>query len=79
MLALLREVFEAEFEIEPTAVVPAARLLEDLDLDSIDAVCLAARLESETGRMLKEDKLRELRTVGDVVTLVRGLLAPMPA
>ena len=75
-LALLREVFQTEFEIEAEAVVPTARLREDLDLDSIDAVALAARLETETGAVLKEDKLREIRTVEDVVALVRGLLPP---
>jgi acyl carrier protein len=75
VLALLKEVFHAEFEIAPDAVVPAARLREDLDLDSIDAVALAARLESETGAVLKEEKLREIRTVQDVIALVRGLLA----
>jgi acyl carrier protein len=73
LLSLLREIFESEFEIEGDAVVPEARLREDLDLDSIDAVSLAARLENETGAVLKEEKLRSLRTVGDVVALLQGL------
>ena len=76
VLALLRDVFLSEFEIEPGAVVPGARLREDLDLDSIDAVALAARLESEVGALLKEEKLRSIRTVEDVITLVRTLAAP---
>jgi acyl carrier protein len=76
-LALLRRVLESEFEIEPDAVTPEARLGDDLDLDSIDAVALAARLERETGAVLKEDRLREVRTVRDVIALVRGLLAPI--
>lgn len=77
LLSLLREIFESEFEIEGAAVVPEARLREDLDLDSIDAVSLAARLENETGAVLKEEKLRSLRTVSDVVALLQGL--PLPA
>jgi len=76
-LALLKRVFQAEFEIAPEAVIAAARLREDLDLDSIDAVALAARLESVTGVVLKEEKLREIRTVQDVIALVRGLPAPI--
>jgi len=79
VLALLRQVFASEFEIEPDAVTPSARLGDDLDLDSIDAVALAARLERETGAVLKEDRLREIRTVQDVIVLVRGLLAPTSA
>jgi len=79
VLALLRQVFEDEFEIEPDLVIPAARLGDDLDLDSIDAVALAARLERETGVVLKEERLREVRTVQDVIGLVRGILAPTSA
>lgn len=72
-LALLRKIFRAEFEIEPEGVVPTARLREDLDLDSIDAVALAARLEAEIGLVLKDESLRELRTVADVMALVERL------
>lgn len=79
VLSLLRRVFESEFEIGPDAVTPAARLGDDLDLDSIDAVALAARLERETGVVLKEERLREVRTVQDVIVLVRGILAPTSA
>jgi len=79
VLALLRQVFEDEFEIEPDLVIPVARLGDDLDLDSIDAVALAARLERETGVVLKEERLREVRTVQDVIGLVRGILAPTSA
>ncbi|HVP31505.1 MAG TPA: acyl carrier protein [Myxococcota bacterium] len=79
VLALLRDVFQTEFEIDAEAVVPAARLREDLDLDSIDAVALAARLERETGAVLKEERLRQVRSVQDVIVLVRGLLASTSA
>lgn len=69
----VREILQTEFEVDPTAVVPAARLREDLDLDSIDAVALAARLEQLTGLFLKEERLTRLRTVQDVVDLVSEL------
>lgn len=75
VLASLREILCEEFELAPEAIVPEARLKEDLDLDSIDAVALAARLERETGLLLKEERLRGLRTVQDVVGVVRELLA----
>lgn len=75
VLPALREILRREFELAPEAIVPSARLKEDLDLDSIDAVALAARLEQETGLLLKEERLRRLRTVQDVVDVVRGLLA----
>lgn len=76
-LLLLRAVFASEFEIEPDEVLPRARLREDFELDSIDAVLLAARLESETGVLLKDEKLKSLRTVRDVISVLQGI--PLPA
>lgn len=76
-LLLLRTVFASEFEIEPDEVLPPARLREDFELDSIDAVLLAARLESETGVLLKDEKLKSLRTVSDVISVLQGI--PLPA
>lgn len=58
------------FEIEPSALRPDARLREDLDLDSIDAIDLAAELQSLTGRRVEETVIRKLRTVDDVIDLV---------
>ena len=69
----VREILRTEFEVDSAAVVPATRLREDLDLDSIDAVALAARLEQLTGLFLKEERLTRLRTVQDVVDLVSEL------
>jgi acyl carrier protein len=75
VLARLRAILPKEFDLAPEAIVPEARLREDLDLDSIDAVALAARLEQETGLFLKEERLKRLRTVQDVVDVVHDLAA----
>lgn len=79
ILTMLRRALADEFALDPQMVTPASRLGDDLDLDSIDAVALAARLERETGAVLKEERLREVRTVQDVIDLVRGILAPTSA
>ena len=70
ILACVLEVLRNDFDVAAEAAVPTARLREDLDLDSIDAVALAARLEEETGLLLKEERLKRLRTVQDVVDVV---------
>jgi acyl carrier protein len=62
------------FELDPAKVTPEAKVFEDLDLDSIDAIDLVARLQELTGRRVEEDRLREVRTVGDVVGLVMDQL-----
>ena len=58
------------FELDPKIVTREALLIEELGLDSIDAVDLAAKLFELTGKRLAEEDLRGLRTVDDVVSLV---------
>ena len=70
----MRRVFGQEFEIPADDVTPEARLVDDLDLDSVDAVTLALRLEEETGLELTEAELKSLDTVASLVTLVRRRL-----
>jgi len=74
LLGVVRRVFGQEFEIPADEVTPEARLIEDLDLDSVDAVTLALRLEEETGLGLSEAELKSLDTVASLVTLVRRRL-----
>ena len=79
ILACVLDVLRSDFEVAAEAAVPSARLGEDLDLDSIDAVALAARLEQETGLLLKEDRLKRLITVQDIVDVVFELQGPRRA
>lgn len=58
------------FELEPEVVTMEANVFEDLDLDSIDAIDLVAKLQQMTGRRVEEDALKSVRTVGDIVDLV---------
>lgn len=62
------------FEIEPGRVTPAARLNEDLEIDSIDAVDLLDRLRRQTGRKISTEEFRMVRTVGDLVDAVHALV-----
>ncbi len=58
------------FGFEPSEILPSSHLIDDLDLDSIDAIDLAVGLEQEIGLDVSEDDLRQLRVVGDIVDLV---------
>ncbi len=62
-------------ELEPEQIRLDSRLVEDLDLDSIDAVDLTVKLEQLTGQRVEEDELRQLGTIGDVVALTERHLA----
>ena len=74
ILERLREVLRDTFEIEPSRVMPSAHLFTDLGLDSIDAVDLAIQVQEMTGMRIKPEDFKNVRTVGDVVGTVRGLL-----
>jgi acyl carrier protein len=70
----VRRILQTEFAVEEQLVVPDARLQEDLDIDSLDAVVLAIHLEEMTGLLLEEDRLKEIRTVNDITDVVEELL-----
>lgn len=71
----IRQVFAESFSIEETDVALDAKLYEDLDIDSIDAVDLMVALKKKTGRKLDPEVFKQLRTVDDVVGAVHDLLA----
>jgi len=62
------------FEIEPDRISPDARLYEDLELDSIDAVDMIVHLQKKTGKKIKPEAFKSVRTVQDVVNAVEQLL-----
>jgi len=62
------------FDLESEKVQPQARLIEDLELDSLDAIDLAVRVEETTGLALDETKIRELRTVEDVLVAIEAVV-----
>ena len=75
ILNKLREILAESFEVDPARITPATNLFEDLDLDSIDAVDLAIKLQEMTGRRIKPEEFKNVRTVSDVIATVHNLLA----
>jgi acyl carrier protein len=65
---------EELFEIDPQQVSPQARLSEDLDIDSIDAVDLVVELKSLTGKKIQPEDFKSVRSVQDVVDAIVKLL-----
>jgi acyl carrier protein len=75
ILARLRSDLTEMFEIAPERTTLDARLDEDLDLDSIDAVDLVVKLGELTGRRIRPEAFKSVRTVRDVVVCVEATLA----
>jgi acyl carrier protein len=61
------------FELSPEQITPQSRLYEDLDLDSIDAVDMVVHLQKRTGKKIKPEDFKAVRTVQDVVDAVERL------
>ena len=62
------------FEVEPAKVTLDAQLYQDLEIDSIDAIDLILRLKDYTGKKVKPEDFKHVRSVGDVVNAVETLL-----
>lgn len=73
ILAKLKEFLVDLFEVPEEDITLKARLSEDLDLDSIDAVDLVVKLQELTGQRIKPDEFKSVRTVQDVVDRVYEL------
>jgi acyl carrier protein len=76
ILLKLREVLADSFRLDPAKITAEAHLFTDLDLDSIDAVELAIQLQDITGRRVKAEEFKHVRTVADVVEAVYKMLNP---
>ena len=63
------------FEVDEEAIIPEARLYQDLELDSIDAIDLVVHLQKLTGKKIKPEEFKSVRSVNDVVDAVERLLA----
>ncbi len=70
----ITEVLEDLFEIDPQQVKLESKLYEDLDIDSIDAVDLVVELKKITGKKIRPDDFKSVRSVQDVVDAVVKLL-----
>jgi acyl carrier protein len=55
------------FDLPPERLTPDARLVQDLDLDSIDAVDLVVKLQLYTGKKMSPAEFKTVRTISDVV------------
>lgn len=74
ILQLLKDIMQEMFEIEADEVTLEARLYEDLDFDSIDAVDMIVKLKEMTGKAVKPEDFKNARTVNDVVEAVYKLI-----
>ena len=70
----LREIFANQFGVDPETITESTDIISDLGADSLDVVEMLMTLEDEYGITIEDDKVAEMKTVGDVVRCVEGLI-----
>jgi acyl carrier protein len=79
VIRVIDETLSKEFEIDPSRIVAAARLREDLGLDSLDGVDLVVALEKSLGVQIPEEVARQMKSVGDIHSFVTAAASKLPA
>lgn len=59
--------------IAQSSITEDSDIVKDLGADSLDVVELLMTLEDNTGKTIPEDKVGDIKTVGDVVKMLESL------
>jgi acyl carrier protein len=73
VFAKVQEILVQEFELDKDAIQPEAKLNEDLDLDSIDAVDLIVRMKEYISGKVDPERFKNVRTVQDAVDILYSM------
>lgn len=63
------------FELKSEVLVPDATIIDDLKLDSLDAVDMLVHLEDQLGKKCDVEKFKEVRNLNDIYNLVEETVA----
>ncbi len=69
------QILQDTFDIDAARITPDAKLYDDLDIDSIDAVDLIVQLKPIAGKRLNAEAFKSVRTIQDVVDALYQLVS----
>lgn len=70
----IKEILVKDFDCDESKIKMESNLVEDLDLDSIDAVDLVVKLQSIINRKVDPEDFKQIRTLQDVVNAVEKIV-----
>lgn len=73
ILEKTKHIMQELFELDEAQLVPEAKLYEDLDIDSIDAVDLLIELKKLTNKTIAPEHFKDVKTLEDIVDTVAAL------
>ncbi len=73
MFEEIANILAEQLGIPQSQITLDSDIVKDLGADSLDVVELLMTLEDNTGKTIPEDKVTDLKTVGDVVKMLESL------
>ncbi len=73
MFEEIAKILAEQLGIPQSKITMESDIVKDLGADSLDVVELLMTLEDNTGKTIPEDKVTDLKTVGDVVNMLEAL------
>ena len=70
MLELVKEILAKQLRINADEIIAETSIREDLGVDSLDVVEMLMSIEEETGVVVPDDAIMNLKTVGDVAKYI---------
>lgn len=75
MFAEIADYLVTSFDVPRDLITPDADLVDQLNLDSIDAIDLMVRIQEITGRKVSPEEFKNVRTINDVINLAQSMHA----
>ena len=79
IISTVNSIFIERFEMEESDLTPDKKIIEDLQLDSLDLVDMIVGLQQKFGIVLRDNpEIRNVRTLGDVYDFFEKLAQEHP-
>ena len=73
MFEEVAKLLSEQLNMDVSKITEDSEIIKDLGADSLDVVELLMALEDNTGKTIPEEKVANLKTVGDVVKTLESL------
>lgn len=73
MFEEVAKLLSEQLNIDVSKITENSEIVKDLGADSLDVVEMLMTLEDKTGKTIPEEKVTDLKTVGDVVKMLEEL------
>ena len=70
MFEEVAKLLSEQLNIDVSKITEDSEIVKDLGADSLDVVEMLMTLEDKTGKTIPEEKVTDLKTVGDVVKML---------